>query len=81
MSVANRAIACSFLLLAPCVYGQDAQLPASDFTSKDVGLTETLVCLISISSQHTHGSASWQYGDVGQFAIEIYLPVPATNKD
>lgn len=41
----SRAIACSFLLLAPCVYGQDAPVerPASDFTSKDVGLTETLL--------------------------------------
>ena len=27
------------------------------------------------------GPASRQYGNVGQFAIEIYLPVRATNKD
>ena len=27
------------------------------------------------------GAASRQYGDVGHFAIEIYLPVRATNKD
>ena len=26
-------------------------------------------------------AASWQYGDVGHFAIEIYLPVGATDKD
>jgi hypothetical protein len=41
----NRAIACGFLLLAPCVYGQDTPLerPAFVFNSKDVGLTETLL--------------------------------------
>lgn len=41
----NRAIACGFLLLAPCVYGQETPLerPASDFSSKDVGLTEALL--------------------------------------
>jgi len=35
------------------------------------------------ASTHTegNGAASRQYGDVGQFAIEIYLPVRATNKD
>ena len=45
MLVANRAIACGFLLLASCVYGQDTRLerPASDFNSKGVGLTETLL--------------------------------------
>ena len=45
MLVANRAIACGFLLLAPCVYGQDTRLerPAADFSSKGVGLTETLL--------------------------------------
>jgi hypothetical protein len=45
MLVANRAIACGFLLLAPCVYGQDTRLerPAFDFNSKGVGLTETLL--------------------------------------
>lgn len=45
MHVPNRAIAWGFLLLAPCVYGQDAPLerPASDFNSKGVGLTETLL--------------------------------------
>jgi hypothetical protein len=45
MVVANRAIACGFLLLAPCVYGQDTSLerPASDFNSKGVGLTETVL--------------------------------------
>ena len=41
----SRAIACGFLLLASCVYGQDTPLerPASDFNSKGVGLTETLL--------------------------------------
>ena len=45
MLVGNRGIACGFLLLAPCVYGQDTPLerPASDFNSKGVGLTETLL--------------------------------------
>jgi hypothetical protein len=35
------------------------------------------------ASTHTegNGAASRQYGDVGQFAIEIYLPVRASNKD
>src|SRR5215472_9821488 len=36
---------------------------------------------VIILTTHTHGSASRQYGNVGQFAIEIYLPVRATNKD
>src|SRR5215469_1216752 len=41
----SRAIACGFLLLAPCVYGQGNALerPASNFNSKGVGLTETLL--------------------------------------
>jgi len=37
-------MACGFLLLAPCVYGQAAiERSASDFESKGVGLTETLL--------------------------------------
>ena len=45
MLVANRAVAYGFLFLAPCVYGQDTSIerPASDFNSKGVGLTETLL--------------------------------------
>jgi hypothetical protein len=45
MFVVSRAIACGFLLLAPCVYGQDNPLlrSASDFKSKRTGLTETLL--------------------------------------
>jgi hypothetical protein len=45
MIMANRAFACGFLLLAPCVYGQDTPLerPSSDFNSKGVGLTETVL--------------------------------------
>ena len=45
MLVANRAIACGILLFVPCVYGQDTRIerPASDFNSKGVGLTETLL--------------------------------------
>lgn len=41
----SRAIACGFLLWAPCVFGQDNLLErsASDFNSKGVGLTETLL--------------------------------------
>jgi hypothetical protein len=45
MFVANRAIACGFLLFASCAYGQDKPLArsASDFESEGVGLTETLL--------------------------------------
>ena len=45
MFMVSRAIACSFLLFAPCLYGQDNSLerPASDFDSKGVGPTETLL--------------------------------------
>ena len=45
MFMVSRTIACGFLLLAPCVYGQDTPLerPASGFNSKGVGLTETLL--------------------------------------
>lgn len=41
----SRAIACGFLLFAPSLYGQVNSLekPASDFSSRDVGLTETLL--------------------------------------
>src|SRR5215469_18205787 len=45
MFMVSRAIACGFLLFAPCIYGQTNTLerPASDFNSKGVGLTETLL--------------------------------------
>jgi hypothetical protein len=45
MLMVGRAIACAFLLFAPCVYGQDNTLErlGSDFNSKGVGLTETLL--------------------------------------
>jgi hypothetical protein len=41
----SRAIACGLLFFTPCVYGQDNPLGrrASDFNSKGVGLTETLL--------------------------------------
>jgi hypothetical protein len=41
----KRAIACVFLLIGPCLYGQDNSLeqPASDFNSEGVALTETLL--------------------------------------
>jgi hypothetical protein len=41
----SRAIAWVFLLLSPCVYAQTDSLerPAADFTSKGVGLTETIL--------------------------------------
>ena len=41
----SRAIACGFLLFAPYVYGQDNPLErhVSEFDSKGVGLTETLL--------------------------------------
>ena len=45
MFMVSRAIACGFLLFAPCIYGQGITLerPASDFNSNGVGLTETLL--------------------------------------
>src|SRR5215472_13319355 len=45
MFVTNRAITFGFLLFASCVYGEDNPLarPASDFVSRGVGLTETLL--------------------------------------
>ena len=41
----SRAIACGFLLFSPCAYGQgdSVERRASDFNSKGVGLTETLL--------------------------------------
>ncbi len=41
----SRAAACGFLFFTPCVYGQENPLGrrASDFNSKGVGLTETLL--------------------------------------
>jgi hypothetical protein len=45
MYLVSRAIACCFPLFAPCIYGQDNPLerPASEFNSRGVGLTETLL--------------------------------------
>ncbi len=45
MFMLSRAVACGFLLFAPCLYGQDNSLerPASDFDSKGIGLTEALL--------------------------------------
>jgi hypothetical protein len=44
MFMVSRAIVYGFLFLAPCVYGQDPlERPVSDFNSKGVGLTETLL--------------------------------------
>jgi len=45
MLMISRVIACGFLLFSPCVYGQRNPLErrASDFNSKGVGLTETLL--------------------------------------
>jgi hypothetical protein len=45
MLMISRAIACGFLLFSPCAYGQGDSLErrASDFNSKGVGLTETLL--------------------------------------
>jgi hypothetical protein len=41
----SRAIVWVFLLVSPCVYAQSGSLerPAADFTSKGLGLTETLL--------------------------------------
>jgi len=45
MLMISRAIACDFLLVSTCVYGGSRPLErrASDFDSKGVGLTETLL--------------------------------------
>ena len=45
MLMLKRVIVCGFLLFSPCVYGQDNPLErrVSDFDSKGVGLTETLL--------------------------------------
>jgi hypothetical protein len=47
MLMMSPAIALVFLLLSPCVYAQIDSLerPAADFTSKGVGLTETILNL------------------------------------
>jgi hypothetical protein len=57
----NRAIAFVFLLIAPCLYAQDNSLerPASDFDSKGLGLTETLLKF----SQQQHLRIAVEYID------------------
>ena len=72
----SRAIACAFLLLAPCVYGQDTPLerPASDFNSKGVGLTETLLKF----SHQQHLRIAIQYVD--RASMDKPLEVRLENK-
>src|SRR6266478_6558832 len=57
----DRAIAFVFLLIAPCLYAQDNSLerPASDFNSKGLGLTETLLKF----SQQQHLRIAVEYID------------------
>jgi hypothetical protein len=76
MFVANRAIACGFLLFASCVYGQDNSLdrPASDFNSKGVGLTETLLKF----SRQQHLRIALEYVD--QASIDKPIDVSLQNK-
>ncbi len=76
MLVGNRAIACGFLLLAPCVYGQDTPLerPAFDFNSKGVGLTETLLKF----SHQQHLRIAIEYVD--QASMDKPIEVRLENK-
>jgi hypothetical protein len=61
MLTISRAIACGFLLLSPCVFGQSSPLErrASDFDSKGIGLTETLLKF----SHQEHLSLALEYID------------------
>src|SRR5208283_5907204 len=76
MLVANRAIACGFLLLAACVYAQSGTLerPAADFTSKGVGLTETLLRF----AHEEHLPVAIEYID--RTSIEQPIDVSLQNK-
>jgi hypothetical protein len=72
----NRVIACVFLLIAPCLYGQDNSLerPASDFDSKAVGLTETLLKF----SHQEHLRIAIEYVD--RASLEQPISVNLQNK-
>jgi hypothetical protein len=76
MFVANRAIACGFLLFTSCVYGQDNPLErsASDFESKGVGLTETLLKF----SYQQHLQMAIEYVD--RASIDKPIDVSLQNK-
>lgn len=76
MFMVSRAIACGFLLLAPCVYGQHTPLerPASDFNSKGVGLTETLLKF----SHQQHLRVAVEYVD--RASMEMPIEVHLENK-
>ena len=76
MFVANRAIACGLLLFAPCVYGQQNPLdrPASDFESKGLGLTETLLNF----SHQQHLRVAVEYVD--RASIDKPIDVSLQNK-
>jgi len=72
----SRAIAWVFLLLSPCVYAQSGPLerPASDFTSKGVGLTETLLKF----AQEEHLPVAIEYLD--RASIDQPIDVSLQNK-
>jgi hypothetical protein len=76
MFVVNRAIACGFLLFTSCVYGQDNPLErsASDFESKGVGLTETLLKF----SHQQHLRMAIEYVD--RASIDKPIDVSLQNK-
>ena len=71
MLMMSRAIAWVFLLLSPCVYAQSGPLerPASDFTSKGVGLTETLLKF----AQEEHLPVAIEYLDRASIDQPIYV--------
>ncbi len=76
MLMMSRAIAWVFLLLSPCVYAQSDSLkrPASDFTSKGVGLTETLLKF----AQEEHLPVAIEYID--RASIDQPIDVSLQNK-
>jgi hypothetical protein len=71
----SRAIAWVFLLLSPCVYAQSPlERPSSDFTSKGVGLTETLLKF----AQEEHLPVAIEYLD--RASIDQPIDVSLQNK-
>jgi hypothetical protein len=67
----SRAIARVFLVLSPCVYAQSGSLerPVADFTSKGVGLTETLLKL----AHEEHLPVAVEYVDRASIEQPIYV--------
>jgi hypothetical protein len=76
MLMMSRAIACGFLLFSPCAYGQGDSLErrASDFNSKGVGLTETLLKF----SHEEHLPIAIEYVD--RASMERPIDVSLRNK-